>query len=228
LADSALVKASLEAPSEENIDTVHFQFNPTEYTLTANTSWKQTPAKGKKAPKSEYTGNLPMTLAFDVLFDDNWATAKPDVGLGAYDMVMQLQFMTLPTDASVGKSKPSAPELLFRWGSQLPFKCHLKTATVKYLMFKEDGTPTRAIASLVLEEIEDEPPRQNPTSGGPGGNRAHVVGEGDSLASIAFREYDDAALWRGLADLNGIEDPMGLRIGQRLIVPPYEHVAARS
>ncbi len=228
MADSALVKASLEAPEEEDILTVHFQFNPTEYTMTANTSWKQTPAKGKKAPKSEYTGNLPMTLTMDVLFDDNWGPDHSDIGEGADFWAGTLQEMTLPTSASVGKKKPSAPELLFRWGSQVPFKCHLKTVTVKYLMFKEDGTPTRAMASLVLEEIEDEPPRQNPTSGGPGGNRAHVVGEGDSLASIAFREYDDAALWRGLADLNGIEDPMGLRIGQRLIVPPYEHVAARS
>ena len=64
------MKASLEAPEEADILTVHFQFNPTEYTLTANTSWKQTPAKGKKAPKSEYTGNLPMTLTMDVLFDE--------------------------------------------------------------------------------------------------------------------------------------------------------------
>ena len=80
----------------------------------------------------------------------------------------------------------------------------------------------------MLERVLAETPKQNPTSGGPLGNRAHVVSDGDSLASIAYREYDDAALWRGLADLNGIDDPMALRIGQRLIVPPFEQVAARS
>jgi nucleoid-associated protein YgaU len=83
-------------------------------------------------------------------------------------------------------------------------------------------------AQIVLERVQAETPKQNPSSGGLSGNRAHVVSEGDSLHSIAFREYDDPALWRGLADLNGIDDPMRLRAGQRLIVPPFEQAAARS
>jgi nucleoid-associated protein YgaU len=106
--------------------------------------------------------------------------------------------------------------------------CHLKSVTIKLQEFDETGKTTRAVATISLEEVLADTPRQNPTSGGPAGNRAHVVAAGDSLASIAFREYDDAALWRGLADLNGIDDPMRLRIGQRLLVPPYADVAARS
>jgi nucleoid-associated protein YgaU len=119
--------------------------------------------------------------------------------------------------------------LRFEWGIlSPPFDVHLKSVTVKHQEFDETGKPTRATASIVLEEVSDPPKKQNPTSGGPAGNRAHVVSDGDSLASIAFREYDDPALWRGLADLNGIDDPMRLRLGQRLIVPPIADVAARS
>ena len=51
---------------------VWFMFNPTEYTITAASSWKQTPAKGKDGPKSEFTGTLPQTLAMDILFVQDW------------------------------------------------------------------------------------------------------------------------------------------------------------
>jgi nucleoid-associated protein YgaU len=225
LTDAAPVRASLTYKDPGEGPEVSFTFNPTEYTVSATTSWKQTPAKGKGAPKSEYTGNLPKTLTMDVLFVENWQGRDTNVELALIDLML----MTEPSDTSVSKDKPSSPVLLFRWGKRVPFfDCHLKSATVKYQMFNEEGDVTRATATIVLEEILAETPKQNPTSGGPSGNRAHVVTEGDSLASIAFREYDNAALWRGLADLNGIDDPMGLRVGQRLIVPPYERAAARS
>lgn len=225
MAKSALVKASLQYKDSGEGLNVKFKFNPTEYTITASQTWKQTPAKGKHGPKSEFTGTLPETLSMEILFLNEWAGQKTDVIADTYD----LRQMTKPSDTSVSKDKPSAPVLLFHWGEQIEFyDCHLKSVSIKYTMFDTEGNPTRATASIVLERVLAETPKQNPTSGGPAGNRAHVVSDGDSLASIAFREYDDAALWRGLADLNGIDDPMALRVGQRLIVPPYEQAARRS
>ena len=225
MADSALVKASLQYKDPGEGEHVKFAFNPTEYTISASQTWKQTPAKGKDGPKSEFTGTLPETLSMDVLFLDHWAGKKIDVVVETFN----LRQMTKPSIASVNKDKPSAPVLLFHWGQQIEFyDCHLKSVSIKYTMFNAEGDPTRAVASIVLERVLAEVPKQNPTSGGPGGNRAHVVGDGDTLASIAWHEYDNAALWRGLAELNGIDDPMRLRIGQRLIVPPFEQTAARS
>jgi nucleoid-associated protein YgaU len=228
LTDSAPVRATLTTKDPaESVGEITFTFNPTEYTITANTLWKQTPAKGKGAPKSEYTGNLPRTIAMDILFVDNWTGRE---GFNPLNTTLgMLMDLTTPSHPSIAKGKPSSPVLLFTWGDiGSIFDCHLKQVTIKYQMFDEAGNVTRAVASILLEEVLSETPRQNPTSGGPSGNRAHVVSDGDSLASIAWREYDNAALWRGLADLNGIDDPMALRVGQRLIVPPYEHVAARS
>ncbi len=227
MAKTPLVRASLEYKDPGEGINVKFSFNPTEYTITAASSWKQTPAKGKEGPTSEFTGTLPQTLSMDALFTNDGAKAS-----GGDDVVVStfnLREMTKPSSASVSKEKPSAPVLLFKWGKNIEFyECHLKSVTIKYTLFDEKGDATRATASIVLERVQAETPKQNPSSGGLSGNRAHVVSEGDSLHSIAFREYDDPALWRGLADLNGIDDPMRLRAGQRLIVPPFEQAAARS
>ena len=50
----------------------------------------------------------------------------------------------------------------------------------------------------------------------------------DTLQSVAFSEYGDAALWRGLADLNDIDDPFRLRPGTTLMIPPATLAAERS
>jgi nucleoid-associated protein YgaU len=46
-----------------------------------------------------------------------------------------------------------------------------------------------------------------------------VLAQGDSLASVAFGEFGDATLWRALARLNGIDDPMAIAPGTRILVP---------
>ena len=47
----------------------------------------------------------------------------------------------------------------------------------------------------------------------------HKVISGDSLASIAYREYGDPSMWRPLAAANNIDDPIRLPVGTTLIVP---------
>ena len=41
-----------------------------------------------------------------------------------------------------------------------------------------------------------------------------------SRKGIAFREYDDPAQWRRIAEANGIDDPLALQPGRRLLIPP--------
>ncbi len=42
---------------------------------------------------------------------------------------------------------------------------------------------------------------------------------GDSLPSLAWREYGNATQWRAIAEANGIDDPMRLRPGTELLLP---------
>jgi nucleoid-associated protein YgaU len=52
----------------------------------------------------------------------------------------------------------------------------------------------------------------------------HTVVAGDSLPSIAYREYGDPEIWRVVAEANDIDDPLRLRAGTTLLLPAAEEV----
>jgi nucleoid-associated protein YgaU len=112
--------------------------------------------------------------------------------------------------------------LRFVWGTSpvlQSFQGFLKTVTARHTMFRFDGTPVRATATITLEEVTPETPAQNPTSGALEGRRGHVVVEGETLQSIAYDEYGRPGLWRGLAVFNDIDDPLRVAPGSELLLP---------
>jgi nucleoid-associated protein YgaU len=111
--------------------------------------------------------------------------------------------------------------VILRWGSLSSFTGYIASVNVKYTLFTPGGLPIRGSATVSLEEIPttEPPPGQNPTSGALSTHRVHTVLTGDTLASIAWREYGDPAMWRTIATTNGIDDPMRLRAGSSLLIP---------
>ncbi len=217
-------KASLAA--EDGSTELKFRFNPKEYSVSKSATWNRPTNKGAKhASTPEFGGVQPQTVQMELFFDD-WE--------GKGDLVKDIETLLgwlKPTDESIGKKKPQPQALKFRWGGKQPlaeFKGFLKSVSAKYTMFRPDGTPIRATAQIALEEIPTDPKKQNPTSGTLAGRRSHLVGAGDSLHAIAFREYDDASLWRGLATFNGIDDPLRVLPGTRLLIPTADEAAGLS
>jgi nucleoid-associated protein YgaU len=50
----------------------------------------------------------------------------------------------------------------------------------------------------------------------------HTLTDGDSLQSVAYKNYGDATRWRTIAEANGIDDPLTLRRGSQLSIPSLE------
>ena len=197
---------------------IEFTFNPTEYTIAKSSNWTRPQMKGgKKTGKPEFNGANPQTLQMEIFLDQS---AK-DVA-SVQGAVATLLTWIQPTEASVAKKKPQPPILVFEWGTNealAEFRAYLKQVNAKYLMFDQQGNPTRATANITLEESPVPPAKQNPTSGAIHGRRSHVLIEGESLAALAWREYDDPQLWRGIAAFNGIDDPLRVRPGTRILIP---------
>ncbi|MGA8248451.1 MAG: peptidase M23 [Nocardioides sp.] len=199
---------------------IPFQFNPKEVTIQKAAKWERKPAKGaKKAGPPEFSGSEPCKLTLEMFFD---ASGTQDGSV--VEAVEKLFTCTVPTDASAGQKKPSPPLVVLHWGAIASFPAFVTSVSAKYTLFTSTGLPIRALCSVALEEMPNEPWRQNPTSGSDSVRRAHTLVEGDSLASIAYAEYGDPALWRSVARFNGVDDPMRCAPGTRLLLPAPEEL----
>ena len=195
---------------------ITFQFNPKEFTVKKSAKWERKAGKGnKKAGLPEFMGSEPRSLDLEMFLDQS------DSASGSVTKDVEALFKCLaPTEKTRSSNKPSPPWVVFGWGSATSIVAVIKSVSAKYTLFRADGTPIRAVCTVSLEEMPTDAPKQNPTSGGLAARRTHRVLQGDTLPSIAYAEYEDATLWRALAEANGIDDPMRVRPGTELFVPP--------
>jgi nucleoid-associated protein YgaU len=205
---------------------VRCAFNPTKFSIQTSAEWRRTPTRGAtEAPAAGYVGPRPRTLTISELhFDGNWM----DYFRGGGDVKRDVDQLLTWVNPVQGATPPNPPILVFTWGLETYFDCYLSSVTVNYEEFNPLGSVTRATVSVTLSEIPSDPPPTNPTSGGPAGRRTHMVAAGDTLHSIAQREYGKPALWRGLAEANGIDDPLRVAVGTSVLIPPREDVEDKS
>jgi nucleoid-associated protein YgaU len=196
---------------------ISFQFNPKEFTVTKSANW--TPTVTHTKPIAQYLGPGSASMTLDMFLDTS------DTGKDVSAQVKALMEACNPTAASTNTNHPLPPGVRFGW-DKVYFEGYLETVSVKYVLFLRNGTPIRAECTLTLKEIPKIQRSQNPTSGGLSNHGSHFVIDGDSLPSIAFTEYGDAAYWRAIAHANHLDDPLRVRPGTRLLIPPAEDAAA--
>jgi nucleoid-associated protein YgaU len=202
-------------------ETVEFQFNPTEYAFTKQVGWKEADTGGKDVPKSTFTGGKPITLTLKLFFDTR--DTGEDVRRKYTNKLWALALVTPgKKDAKTKKGRP--PVVEFQWGEVWTFKAVVTNITSNFTLFDSEGTAVRATCDISLKQVEDPTsyPFQNPTSGGAAGHRSHVFAQGETLDLIAAQEYGDANAWRHIAAANEIDDPLRVRPGKVLRLPPVE------
>ncbi|MFH8249709.1 peptidase M23 [Microbacterium sp. B2969] len=202
--------------------TIEFHFNPKELTVTKAAKWEsENQKKAGSAPPANFTTPEPQKLTLEMFFDATRSDSKKSV----VPDVEKLFETVVPTPTSIGQKRPSPPWVKFTWGPLSSFLGYVRSVAAKYTLFGSDGSPLRAVCTVSLEELPKEKGKQNPTSGGLQPRAVHTMREGDSLAVLAYREYGNAALWRPLADVNGIDDPMRVRPGRTIFLPIADELA---
>jgi hypothetical protein len=221
MAGSALERASLIAYADPSglipSGTLVFSYNPSEVKTSRSATWRI--PNGALTNRPEFISSGPQKAQLSIFFDA-WGDDGGDVS----KQVNQLLGWTTPSRESVSQhDRPRPPVVSFRWGMSGALSDHkwcIESVSAEYTMFRADGTPIRATCDLGLSEYSDDSPlAQNPTPGARESRRSRVLGEGDSLASLAYAEFGDATLWRALARINGIDDPMAIAPGARILVP---------
>ncbi len=224
----ALKKATLVARDNGAVvDRLQFSYNPTQVITKKSASWQRpTTNAANSASHPQFTGPNPQTVEMEIFFDERNEPAG-DVSR----QVNKILGWMRPTEASRNRHSPSPPIIAIEWGASralADFRGYLKDALATYTVFTVAGTPIRATCRITLEEVPEEPRGQNPTSGALESRRTRTLRDGDSLALVAYQEYGDPTLWRGLARFNGIDDPFAVASGLRLLVPSLAEASRLS
>ncbi|WP_020614507.1 CIS tube protein [Sediminispirochaeta bajacaliforniensis] len=193
---------------DEN-DEIEVMFNPKEYIVEKRTPWKEQSTQGLDSPPVEFTLGERKRLSMELFFD----TSEEKSDVREYtDKIEKLML--------VNADQHRPPLLMFTWGT-LRFKCVLEDLVQRFTMFMNDGTPVRAILKVLFkeyataaEQIQDNPRHSSDHT------KQMVLREGDTLSAMSAREYEDPGKWREIADANGIEDPMHVKPGTVVKLPP--------
>jgi nucleoid-associated protein YgaU len=121
------------------------------------------------------------------------------------------------------------PTLTLQWGDPTKgflIQGHLTKVSITYVRFDPIGNPSRAEVQATFEEAPNSllSMLTNPTSGGVPGRRQHVLSQGECLQTVAQKTYGRPQTWRKIASANGIDDPLRVRPGRSIFLPPAEEV----
>ena len=204
-----------------NLDTneeIKCLFNPNEYTFSKRNTWVSKMVKGRNVPSLEFGGGDSIELKMQLFFDTY--TAGGDVRTVTNKIWKLMNINTKLADMTTTKGRP--PMVEFQWGATWSFKAVITNISQKFTLFRENGIPVRATLDVDFLQAKEEGryPGQNPTTKGNPGYRRRIVREGDTLDWIAFDEYGDSSLWRHIADVNNLDNPMNLLPGQVLAIVP--------
>jgi nucleoid-associated protein YgaU len=204
----------------DKIDEIKFGFNPKELSFAKANKWnRQAQPNAKSSAAPQFGGSQPATLTFEMFID-----ATTDMGDTVVGTVERLLKTCVPTDKSLSKKPGRPPAVVLQWGGFRSFNAVVKNINGKFTLFTPDGIPVRAVCTISLEELSGETAGQNPTSGAKTAQDVHILVEGDTLASVAYKHYGTATVWRAIAEANGIDDPMRLPVGTPLLVPSLAEV----
>ena len=212
----SLTKATItNLNNKENIACL---FNPTEYTIAKTNNWQAKPVVGKNVPKMEFTGGGARSMTVELLFD---VFEDPLGDVRNHTDKLWKLLLTDPSKQNTSTKKARPPYILFEWGDNWHFKAAITSLSIRFTLFRHNGVPVRALASITLMEAIDEndKPGTNPTSYAEPGMKRRMVKPRDTLAAIAYEEYGNSALWRQIAEANRIDDPLSIQPGQILGIP---------
>ncbi|MBZ0303873.1 MAG: LysM peptidoglycan-binding domain-containing protein [Anaerolineae bacterium] len=204
----ALEKARITPDGE---DAILILFNPNQYSLDKNNQYAELGIPGLSAPILQYVRGGTRTLSMELFFD-------------TYEQQTDVREHTNQIYGLLGINREThvPPICTFEWGD-FDFRGVLERVSGRYTLFLSDGTPVRATLNVTLKEyveIEVEV-RRTPTES-VDHFKTRVVQAGDTVSSIAAKEYKDPRQWRPIARANQIANPRVLQPGRSLVLPPLK------
>jgi hypothetical protein len=165
------------------------------------------------------------TLGFKLIFDTTGLVLSP---LASEDMpadgVTALIEPLIDMIASVPKGSYRPNFVQLSW-AQLQFRCVLTSMSVDYKLFRPDGTPIRAEASLTFTSFTSSTTLSRSTAvESKDITRIVTLLPGDTLPSLCQTIYGNSIYYLDVARFNNIFSFRNLKTGMQLAFPPLDQL----
>lgn len=202
-------------------------FNPKELNVEKSNHYAEMNIPGLAAPLFQFVRGNARTVTLDLFFDtyeDRKDVREYTDQITGWDSGSRNS--KLPNGPKglmdIDSNLHAPPICTFTWGTFV-FQCVIERASKKFTMFLPEGIPVRATLNVTLKEYQDvEIQRKEIDLKSADLTKYWRVTRGDSLWSIAAREYGSPKEWRRIAQANSIDNPRSLTPGQELVIPVKE------
>lgn len=202
-------------------------FNPKELSVEKSNQFAEVNIPGLPSPIFQFVRGNARSVSMDLFFDTyekgvdvrvftdritGWDAGSmfsklPDVAKGLMDIDSDLH---------------APPVCLFIWGAFI-FQCIIERVSKRFTMFLPEGIPVRATLSVTLKEYREVEVQVKEISLLSADlTKRWTVTQGDSLWSIAAKEYGNPGDWRLIAEANNMDNPRVLEPGEELVIPLKE------
>ena len=209
----SIFKVSTESPVAFPAGELECYINPHTIRIDKEVEFKEEP-HSQSLVSLKYSHTKPMCLTLGELWFDSYDT-RESVRLKYIDTLEGL--LDYNPDSHVVNA------VVFTWATKhiSLYVFAVSKIEVEYNLFLPDGTPCRAKAMVHLRQLTTaQDIMKLLTKQSPDHARIYTVQRGDTLQGIAMKAYDDPKEWRRIALTNRIDDPMDMRPGAQLILPP--------
>jgi hypothetical protein len=192
-------------------------FNPDTLTVDSDVEYDKSAAAGSVASQMRFSRIKPRQFNFEILLDGTGASGEHR------EVMIDINIFRKVTGFFGDIHRPAY--LLLVWGTFI-VKCVLTKMSVKYTLFRENGTPLRATISASFTEYmtkQDLVRFMNLAS--PDLTHILEVRAGDKLPLMCHRNYNDSRYYLEIARVNGLVNFRSLKPGQKLVFPPLEKEA---
>lgn len=195
---------------------VTVQINPSSYTHNYSVKYDNIVPQGAPGAPLDFKGIPPETISFDIYFDATGAV--PNSFYTVKSMIDELKSICFTYNGSI--HEPNF--LIVSWAS-LVFKCKLTTLNISYTLFKSDGTPLRAKASVTFEEaLSNSVIAQEAGNESPDLTHTVVFKAGDTLPNLCNQIYNSPGYYLEVANYNNIINFRSIKPGDQLYFPPLK------
>lgn len=190
--------------------------NPESYAMDYKIEYNTDTAPGNDGTTAKYTRHDPEEFSADLWFDN---TGILD-GIPRPDIYLEMdKFRKFLLDLEDETHEPR--HFMIVWGKML-FKGRITGLQIQYKLFKPDGTPIRAMATVTFAgsfDMELRLAKANLLS--PDLTHKRVVKAGDTLPNLCEEIYGSASYVTQVARINSLASFRQVAVGTELYFPPF-------